>query len=105
MLPVQRQRQQENQSLRNGAAHDTGRAYQPVADSGGCSLGIIAVGIFLFISNFGFGGFLGGVLSDVGFGIFGWMAYLFPILLVFFHGISYVKPGSTIAGVKFVSHQ
>ena len=65
--------------------------------------GIIAVGIFLFISNFGFGGFLGGVLSDVGFGIFGWMAYLFPILLVFFTAFLMSNRGSAIAGVKFVS--
>ena len=65
--------------------------------------GIIAVGIFLFISNFGFGGFLGGVLSDVSFGIFGWMAYLFPILLVFFTAFLMSNRGSAIAGVKFVS--
>ena len=65
--------------------------------------GIIAVGIFLFISNFGFGGFLGGVLSDVGFGIFGWMAYLFPVLLVFFTAFLMSNRGSAIAGVKFVS--
>ncbi len=62
--------------------------------------GIIAVGIFLFISNFGFGGFLGGVLSDVGFGIFGWMAYLFPVLLVFFTAFLMSNRGSAIAGVK-----
>ena len=65
--------------------------------------GIIAVGIFLFISNFGFGGFLGGVLSDVGFGIFGWMAYLFPILLVFSAAFLMSNRGSAIAGVKFFS--
>ena len=65
--------------------------------------GIIAVGIFLFISNFGFGGFLGGVLSDVGFGIFGCMANLFPILLVFFTAFLMSNRGSAIAGVKFVS--
>ena len=65
--------------------------------------GVIAVGIFLFISNFGFGGFLGGVLSDVGFGIFGWMAYLFPILLVFSAAFLMSNRGSAIAGVKFFS--
>ena len=65
--------------------------------------GIIAVGIFLFISNFGFGGFLGDVLSDIGFGIFGWMAYLFPILLVFSAAFLMSNQGSATAGVKFFS--
>ena len=64
---------------------------------------VIAVGIFLFISNFGFGGFLGGVLSDVGFGIFGWMAYLFPIFLVLSAAFLASNRGSAIAGVKFIS--
>ncbi len=40
---------------------------------------ILAVCILLFISNFGIGGFLGERVSVVNFGLFGMMAYLFPV--------------------------
>lgn len=42
---------------------------------------ILAVCILLLISNFGIGGKAGEICSAVMFGIFGWMAYLIPILI------------------------
>ncbi|MCI8298817.1 MAG: DNA translocase FtsK [Lachnospiraceae bacterium] len=48
---------------------------------------ILAVCIVLFISNFGIGGFLGEKVSVVSFGLFGMMAYIFPIC--FFMGAAF----------------
>lgn len=42
---------------------------------------VLAVCILLLISNFGLGGLAGEVCSAILFGIFGWMAYLIPVLL------------------------
>ncbi len=44
-------------------------------------LGVLAVCIFLLISNFGMGGFVGDIFSAVMFGIFGWIAYPLPVLI------------------------
>lgn len=43
--------------------------------------GVIAVSLVLFISNFGIGGQLGNSLSSFFFGMFGLVAYIFPIVL------------------------
>ena len=43
--------------------------------------GIVAVSLVLFISNFGFGGSVGNALSRFFFGIFGLVAYIFPVAL------------------------
>lgn len=42
---------------------------------------LLAVSILLFVSNFGFGGKIGNTASAFLFGLFGVMAYLFPIVL------------------------
>ena len=42
---------------------------------------ILAICIILFIANLGVGGFVGGKLSSFIFGIFGLIAYIFPICL------------------------
>ena len=42
---------------------------------------LLGVSILLFASNFGFGGKIGNGASALIFGLFGCMAYLFPILL------------------------
>ena len=42
---------------------------------------MLAVSIVLFVSNFGIGGKVGSLLSGVLFGLFGLLAYIFPILL------------------------
>ncbi len=42
---------------------------------------LLAVSILLFISNFGIGGKVGNAASSLIFGLFGFLAYIFPILL------------------------
>ena len=42
---------------------------------------VLAVCILLLISNFGLGGLAGDVVSSILFGIFGWIAYLIPIVI------------------------
>ncbi|MCI9378922.1 MAG: DNA translocase FtsK [Eubacterium sp.] len=42
---------------------------------------LLAVSILLFVSNFGIGGAVGGFASKLIFGLFGLMAYVFPIVL------------------------
>lgn len=42
---------------------------------------LLAVSILLFISNFGVGGAIGGFASNLIFGLFGLMAYFFPVFL------------------------
>ncbi len=73
--------------------------------------GIIAIAALLFISNFGLGGIVGNAVSGFLFGIFGIVAYVFPILLIVgtFFGISnkenmfaMVKLGAVIALTLFI---
>ena len=42
---------------------------------------MLAVCILLLISNFGLGGLAGDFVSSVMFGVFGWIAYLIPLIL------------------------
>lgn len=66
-------------------------------------LSILAVSILLFISNFGFGGFVGEKVSSFFFGVFGLMAYIFPIAL--FVGTAFFMSNrkNTVAIVKIVA--
>lgn len=48
----------------------------------------LAVCALLLISNFGIGGFVGRIISSFMFGVFGLVAYIFPVLL--FTGIAFV---------------
>ena len=43
--------------------------------------GTLALSVILFISNFGIGGFVGDAISRFFFGVFGFMAYLLPVIL------------------------
>lgn len=43
---------------------------------------IVAISLLLFISNFGVGGKIGNAVSGVFFGIFGLVAYIFPVILL-----------------------
>ena len=43
---------------------------------------VVAVSILLFISNMGIGGHVGGTVSGFLFGVFGMVAYIFPIVLL-----------------------
>ena len=63
----------------------------------------LAVSILLMISNFGVGGFVGDVVSSFSFGLFGLMAYLFPILL--FSGTAFymANRGNPLAGKKILA--
>ncbi|MCR4781837.1 MAG: DNA translocase FtsK [Lachnospiraceae bacterium] len=45
-------------------------------------IGVVCLSILFFIGNIGFGGIVGNYLSEVLFGLFGLINYLFPILLV-----------------------
>ena len=64
---------------------------------------VLAVSILLFISNFGIGGFIGGAISSFFFGIFGLIAYVFPVILVVGTFFAASNKGNQIATVKIVS--
>ena len=64
---------------------------------------VLAVCILIFISYLGIGGYVGEVISDVSFGIFGITAYLFPFLLFVAAAFLISNRGSRVAGVKFLS--
>ena len=60
----------------------------------------VAIALLLFISNFGVGGNVGGVVSGFLFGIFGLMAYVFPILLIIGCGFVIANKGNAFAILK-----
>ncbi|MDE6904188.1 MAG: DNA translocase FtsK [Lachnospiraceae bacterium] len=64
---------------------------------------LLAVSILLFISNFGIGGKIGGAASSLIFGIFGFLAYIFPVVL--FIGICFLisNRNNHFAVFKFVA--
>ena len=64
---------------------------------------IVAVSLLLFISNLGIGGKVGGAVSGFFFGLFGMIAYIFPIILLVgsFFGIS--NKDNAFAIVKLVA--
>ncbi|MEE1314864.1 MAG: DNA translocase FtsK 4TM domain-containing protein [Faecalimonas sp.] len=66
-------------------------------------LGTLAVSVLLIISNFGLGGFVGDAVSGVLFGIFGMIAYVFPILL--FVGVTFgtSNRGNRLAYIKIAA--
>ncbi len=64
---------------------------------------VLAVCILIFISYLGIGGYVGNVISDVSFGVFGITAYLFPFLLFIAAAFLISNRGSRVAGVKFLS--
>ncbi|WP_283680799.1 FtsK/SpoIIIE family DNA translocase [Parablautia sp. Marseille-Q6255] len=64
---------------------------------------ILAVCILLYISYFGIGGYLGEVISDVSFGVFGITAYAFPVIVFVAAAFLISNRGSRIASVKCLS--
>ena len=64
---------------------------------------ILAACVFIFISYFGVGGFVGSVISDVSFGVFGAAAYLFPFLIFIAAAFLISNKGSKTALIKFFS--
>lgn len=58
----------------------------------------VAVALFLFLSNFGICGIVGNALKSVMLGCFGWMGYIFPIVLAVVVGIiAYNEVNASIA--------
>ena len=47
---------------------------------------ILAISVLLFLSNMGLCGVVGAALSKVMFGLFGLLAYIFPVFLVYLPG-------------------
>lgn len=64
----------------------------------------LAICIFMLISHFGIGGYVGNAISEFLFGVFGFPAYIVPILL--FIGVSFVmsNKGNTNAYIKAVAY-
>lgn len=64
---------------------------------------ILAACVLIFISYFGICGYVGEVISDICFGVFGVAAYIFPLLLFVASAFLISNRGSRIAGMKFAS--
>ncbi len=64
---------------------------------------VVAISILLFISNFGIGGTIGNAVSRFFFGIFGLIAYIFPIVLLVSTFFAVSNKGNTIAAIKVVA--
>lgn len=64
---------------------------------------ILAVSILLFISNFGIGGAIGNAVSSFFFGVFGLIAYIFPVVLVVGTFFAASNKGNRIATVKIAA--
>ena len=64
---------------------------------------VLAVSILLFISNFGIGGAIGNAVSGFFFGVFGVIAYIFPVVLVIGTFFAASNKGNRIAAVKIAA--
>lgn len=63
---------------------------------------VVAVSILLFISNFGIGGHLGNAVSGFLFGLFGMVAYIFPLVLLVGSFFAVSNKGNSYAIMKLV---
>ena len=64
---------------------------------------IVAVSLLLFISNLGIGGKVGGAVSGFFFGLFGMIAYIFPIILLVGSFFGITNKDNAFAIVKLVA--
>jgi S-DNA-T family DNA segregation ATPase FtsK/SpoIIIE len=64
---------------------------------------VVAISLLLFISNFGVGGKIGDGVSGFLFGVFGLLAYLFPIVLLVGSFFVVSNKGNSFAMLKVVS--
>lgn len=64
---------------------------------------VVAVSLLLFISNFGVGGTIGNAVSRFFFGIFGLIAYIFPIVLLVGTFFAVSNKGNKVAAVKIIA--
>lgn len=65
--------------------------------------GIIAVSALLFVSNFGIGGAVGNAVSSFLFGVFGVIAYIFPIILIVGSFFAVSNKGNMFAVLKLIA--
>ena len=65
-------------------------------------IAMIAV-LLIFISNFGVGGVIGNAVSSFLFGVFGLIAYVFPIILIVATFFAISNRGNMFAVVKLVA--
>ena len=63
---------------------------------------VVALSILLFISNFGIGGHLGNAVSGFLFGVFGMVAYIFPLVLLIGSFFAVSNKGNSYAIMKLV---
>ena len=63
---------------------------------------VVAVSILLFISKFGIGGHLGNAVSGFLFGVFGMVAYIFPLVLLVGSFFAVSNKGNSYAIMKLV---
>ena len=61
---------------------------------------VIACSLLLFISNFGVGGVIGNAVSSFLFGVFGLIAYIFPIILIVTTFFAISNRGNIFATLK-----
>ena len=64
---------------------------------------VVAVSVLLFISNFGVGGKIGNAVSSFFFGVFGMLAYIFPVVFLVGTFFAVSNRGSAVATVKIVA--
>lgn len=64
---------------------------------------VVAISILLFISNLGVGGTIGNAVSSFFFGIFGLIAYIFPVVLLVGTFFAISNKGNRIAVVKLIA--
>ena len=64
---------------------------------------VVAISILLYISNFGIGGTIGNAVSSFFFGLFGLIAYVFPIVLLVGTFFAVSNKGNRIASVKLIA--
>ncbi len=65
--------------------------------------GVLAFSLILFISNFGIAGKAGNFISNIFFGLFGMIAYIFPIILFAGTAFMIANRNNTIAVIKITA--
>ena len=103
-----RKNTKSSSSGKGGAKRKTGGAKASHANKSGIAreaivLIVLALSIIFFISNFSFGGKFGAAISSFFFGLFGLVAYIFPILL--FLGTLFIisNRNNSVARVKIIA--
>lgn len=64
---------------------------------------LLAVSILMLISNFGIGGFVGDFISSITFGLFGFVGYIFPVILFIQIVFTYVNKKNEKIYMKLIA--